>query len=74
MIQLNDKLGNPIYVNPDHIVMMGCCMVSDKCDLTFVDEGKFEGDYLAVRLYLVTGKSLIVRDCMAEINRRIDNG
>ena len=87
MISLTDQLHNVIYINPTHIVQMQVCGINEVCDLTEVNYERLQERYatgfvrttylnldkhaLGVRIHLITGKSIIVYECMSEILRLI---
>ena len=57
-IQLTDILGNDFYVNVVSIAMFEVCQ---------------HEDLLAVKLTLTTGKEVIVKECMRQINELMND-
>ena len=73
MIQLTNKLGNMVYVNPDNITVMQVCSIAASCSYTKVaDSVKFDELELGVRIYFGGGFRLIVQECLREINAKIE--
>ena len=69
MITLNNKLGNPVWIDPNKITMLQLCCLSEDCPLTYVQK-PCEKD-MAIKVHFDNGQSLIVRDCYSDIETKI---
>ena len=73
MIGLTTRLGNIVYVNPDHIEFMKVCSFMSTDDLeTPTQSVKNEHKHdLCVWIRTVSGQDLVVTECLIDIYEKI---
>ena len=71
IITLTNQLDNSIDINWDNVELQQTCGLNEEGD--FIKPATASIDHrLAVRIHFVSGKSLIVQECLSDIREKID--
>jgi len=71
IITLTDQLDNPVDINWDNVELQHLCSLNEECNFTKPASVKSIDDCPAVRIYFISGQSLIVQECLNNIRKKI---